>query len=80
MINNPLEVHYNEKRDMFYVKQGNSTFYNLRTRQWIMFKTTIEAQAWIDGYMYRDDMYNDMMAFRQNLEEKRKETASGKKG
>jgi len=57
MITDPLEIHYNEKREKFYVKQGNSTFYDIDKRSWIMFDTEAEAQAWINGYLYREEAY-----------------------
>jgi len=47
-INDPFEIHYNDKRDQYFVKRGNETFYD-SDFTWILFDTKEEAQEWIDN-------------------------------
>jgi len=50
MITDPLEIQFNEKRQKYYVKQGNETFYDPETNSWILFDTEEDAKTWIYGY------------------------------
>ena len=58
MITDRLEVHFNEKRKKYYINQGvNETLYNLVTNEWILFDTEVEALAWIQGYLFRKELW-----------------------
>ena len=45
-IGDPYEVHYNEKRERYFVKRGNETFYD-EDNNWIMFNTKDEAMSFV---------------------------------
>ena len=45
-LDDPVQVVWNERRGMWYVKRGNETFYDERTRVWHEFDTEEEALEW----------------------------------
>ena len=49
-INDPYEICYNAKRDKYYVKQGNETFYD-DERRWILFDTEEDAEDFIEDQL-----------------------------
>ena len=46
-INDPITIEFDEKRQKYFLKQGNETFYD-DNNEWIMFDTEEEAQEYLD--------------------------------
>ena len=46
-LNDPYTIHYNAKRDRYYVKRGNETFYD-EDNNWILFETEEDAEIFIE--------------------------------